>query len=166
MSQPRHTTPLPITTFLRSLRHDRDPIAIGIAGSISLFAVCVLSLPFSAPARVVAMQRFHLAGWNYGAWALFQPVPSMYNFDNRWDVTFTRPEGSGADDDLCQVLFHGHINHHVFNRVLLRRAELERCGLPAQVHFRTVYRGTGIETGYLLAGQPGRHGFSVTPGAP
>lgn len=152
--------------FARRLRNDRDRLALGIAGAIALFSICILSLPFSVSARVAAMQRFHLAGWSYVAWALFQPVPSMYNFDNRWDVTFTPPTRSIADETVCQVLFHGYINHHIFNRVLLRRAEMEHCGFPARVRFRSDYRGTQVETGYSLEARPGGHGFSVTPAAP
>jgi hypothetical protein len=140
-------------------------VARCLVAALVVLSVAILSVAVSPSAQIAAAQRFHLTRWPFYLWALFQPVPSMYNFENRWDVAFARPEGSSADDELCRELFHGHINHHIFNRVLLRRAELERCGLPAQVHFRTDYRGTRIETVYLLTGQPG-HGFSVAPATP
>lgn len=164
MSRPRSTTPRPIVAFVRHLRRDRDPVALGIVGAIALFSLCILSLPFSSSARVAAMQRFHLAGWNYAAWALFQPVPSMYNFENRWDVEFTRPPGSGAPPNGdCERPFHARVNHHIFQPVLLLRAQIERCGLPAEVLLRSSYRGTQVHTRYLLGARVRGHGFAATP---
>jgi hypothetical protein len=112
--------------------------------------------------QAAAARRFQLAGWPFLAWAVFQPLPSMYNFENRWDVTFTPPVVAKAEDD-CRLAFHGFINHHVFNRVLLQRVALERCGLPAHVRFRTKYRGTIVESRYVLTSRPGMHGLVVTP---
>jgi hypothetical protein len=121
----------------------------------------ILLLPLSGTVTDAAARRFHLAGWPFAAWALFQPLPSMYNFENRWDVTFTTSARTVPAED-CETAFHAFINHHVFNRVLLYRAALERCGLPATVRFQTRYRGTTVETRYRLTRGPDAHGFIVT----
>ena len=140
---------------------DRDWLAVCIVAPILLYSAAILLLPLSATVRQAAARRFHLAGWPFGAWALFQPLPSMYNFENRWDVTFTRSARTEPAED-CGKTFHAFVNHHVFNRVLLYRAALERCGLPATVRFHTTYRGTTVETRYRLLRGPDAHGFIVT----
>jgi hypothetical protein len=86
----------------------------------------------------------------------------MYNFENRWDVTLTPRAGTTADE-TCLRAFGGFVNHHVLDTVFLGRVALERCGLPAHVRFRTTYRGTTVESAYLLTAGPGVHGFIITP---
>ncbi len=146
----------------RALLRKSDPLAIAIAGAILLFSVCILVLPLSRTVQIAASRRFQLAGWSFTDWAVFQPLPSMYNFENRWDVTFM-PSALPAADPACGQAFHGFINHHVFNRILLQRVAIERCGLPAEVRFSTTYRGTTVENRYELTAGPGLHGFVVTP---
>jgi len=140
---------------------DRDWLAVCIVAPIVVYSYAILLLPLSGSVRDAAARRFHLAGWPFGVWALVQPLPSMYNFENRWDVTFTTRARTASADD-CGRAFHAFINHHVFNRVLLHRALLERCGLPAVVRFQTTYRGTTVETRYRLMPRPDAHGFTVT----
>ena len=136
-------------------------MALCIVAPIVLYSAAILLLPLSGNVRDAAARRFHLAGWRFGAWALFQPLPSMYNFENRWDVTFIQP--ADQTDESCDVPFHGFINHHIFNRILLQRGALERCGLLAQVRFQTTYRGTTVEARYVLTADPPSHGFTVIP---
>ena len=155
-------TELPIVAFCREISRKRDPVALVITGAVLFFALAILSLPFSKTVQVAAAQRFHLARWRFGAWAVFQPLPSMYNLENSWGVTFT-PQAASADAQACGAPFHGFINHHVFNRILLQRVGLELCGLPARVRFETSYRKTSVETDYLLTPTAGSHGFTVVP---
>ena len=63
----------------------------------------------------------------------------------------------------CRAALAGAINHHVFNTILLRRGTLERCGLPAEIRYRSVYQGTALETGYRVTRGSGVHGFVVSP---
>jgi hypothetical protein len=153
---------LPVVAFLKRLLRDRDPLAICLVGPVLLFSISILLLPVSRTVQVAAARRFQLAGWPFAAWAAFQPLPSMYNFENHWDVTFT-PNGGTAVAGNCRREFHGFINHHVLDTVFVGRVALERCGLPAQVRFRTTYRGTTVENRYVLTGGPGLHGFIITP---
>ena len=154
---------LPIATFARETRRKPDLLALGaLVGPIAMFSALILSLPISPIVREAAARRFHLVGWRFAVWAPFQPLPSMYNFENRWDVTFTPGAAIGSRED-CRTGFHTFVNHHVFNRVLLQRAALERCGLPAHVRFGTTYRGTTVESRFVLTPGPGAHGFIVDP---
>ena len=158
-------TELPVVAFAREISRKRDPVALVITGAVLFFALAILSSPFSRTTQVAAAERFHLARWRFSAWALFQPVPSMYNLENSWTVTFT-PQAAYADAQACGTSFRGFINHHVFSRILLQRAPLERCGLPARVHFESTYRTTTVETDYLLKANPESHGFIVVPFSP
>ena len=154
---------LPFTSFLRSLRRERDLPALAIVLVLLAYAGSVLLLPFSPSVRRAAQARFHLADWPLAAWAAFQPVPSMYNFENRWEVVF---EGSTADSvtDVCPGSMTGFINHHVYHRLLapVFRVRFERCGLPAVVRFSSTYRGTSVETTYRVGRGPGEHGLTVS----
>ena len=162
MGRPIGPTELPVVAFIREMSRKRDPLAMIITSAVLFFALVILSLPFSRTVQVAAAERFHLARWRFGGWALFQPLPSMYNLENSWQVTFT-PDASSAEAQACEAPFRGFINHHVFNRILLQRAGLELCGLPARVRFETTYRTTTVETDYLLTANPGSHGFTVVP---
>ena len=147
---------------MRTLRRQPDPITICLFGAVLFFSLFIMLLPVSRTVQVAALRRFQLTGWSFAAWAVFQPLPSMYNFENRWDVTFA-PDRRVATDEACGQAFHEFINHHIFNRILLMRAPIERCGLPAQIRFRATYRGTTVESGYDLTAGPGLHGFVATP---
>jgi hypothetical protein len=153
---------LPIVAFARAQLRTRDRIAISLVSAVLCFSIFVLLLPVSRTVQAAAARRFQLAGWPFAAWAVFQPLPSMYNLENRWEVTFA-PRTDASADEACRRAFSGFINHHIFNRILLQRVGLERCGLPAQVRFVTTYRGAAVETRYVLTRGPGLHGFVVSP---
>jgi hypothetical protein len=152
---------IPIVAFTRAMRRRPDPLALAIVTVVALFAAAILGMPASVAVRTAAMGRFHLSGWPIAAWAIAQPLPSMYNFENHWEVSF-----SGATSDDCRSRFRGFLNHHVFSGVVGRRAVLERCGLPADVVYRSTYRGTTVETRYRITHGPGTHGLVVTPVRP
>ena len=165
MAMTRRVAPprtLPLADFMRALRRQPDTVAVCLVAAILFFSLFLLVLPVSRTVQIAALRRFQLADWPFAAWAAFQPLPSMYNFENRWDVTFS-PKPGAATDEACGQVFHGFINHHIFNRILLMRAQLERCGLPAQVRFRATYRNTTVESRYQLTAGPGLHGLIVTP---
>ncbi|MEP7306003.1 MAG: hypothetical protein ABJA98_10845 [Acidobacteriota bacterium] len=153
---------LPVVAFIREVLRQRDTLGICIATAVLLFSIFPLVLPISPGVRVAAARRFQLAGWPFPLWALFQPLPSMYNFENHWEVAFTSIAGTTADE-TCRREFGGFVNHHVLDAVFLGRVALERCGFPAHVRFRTTYRGTTVESGYVLTAGPGLHGFILTP---
>ena len=126
--------------------------------TIVAFSSFIVLMPLSETVRVAALERFELARWPLAAWMLFQPLPSMYNFENRWDVSTARP-------GPCPERIAGFINHHVYNRIALFnwRAHFRQCQLPAWVRFRSTYAGTTVETSYRVDGGPDGRGLIVTP---
>jgi hypothetical protein len=148
---------------MRATARERDVPALLITAAIVMYSAFIVLLPVSDTVRRLAEMRFHLSGWPLGAWVMFQPLPSMYNFENQWTVTFSR-SSPVVSTDACPETITGYINHHVYNRLLLpgSRLRLERCGLPALVRFTSTYRGTTINTTYVVRHGPGEHGLTVT----
>jgi hypothetical protein len=149
---------LPIRDFLAANRERPDRLAIALVAAVAAFSCCIVLLPLSETARVAALERFQLRGWPLAAWMLFQPLPSMYNFENRWEVVEAGP-------GPCPERSAGFVNHHAYNRIALYnyRLGLRQCQLPALVRLRSTYRGTTVETSYRVsAGADGRV-LVVTP---
>ncbi len=149
---------LPIRDFVAANRVRADRLALALVAAVVVFSCCILALPFSERARIAALERFQLRGWPLTAWMLFQPVPSMYNFENRWEVVTPGP-------GPCPERSAGFVNHHAYNRIALfnYRLGLHQCQLPAHVYLRSTYRGTTVETSYRVSRDAGGHGLDVTP---
>jgi uncharacterized membrane protein YhaH (DUF805 family) len=137
--------PLPIRDFLDVSRAKRDVPALCIAGAVCVCAVLILTIPFSDGARTMAQRRFHQAGLSFPTWALLQPVPAMYNFDNRWSAT-----GVGAGTTAQECASNGRLPHHVVGIIVLARVPFLRCGAPVELRLRSTYRGTTVETVYRV----------------
>jgi len=149
---------LPILDFIEANAEKPDRAALFLLSAMLFFSCFILLLPLSATVRRAGLQRFQLARWPLAAWIAFQPLPSMYNFENRWEVI--RPPGGP-----CSEQVGGFVNHHVYNRIALfnGRIRFVQCPLPAWVHFRSTYMGTTVETTYRLDSGPDQHGLTVTP---
>ena len=150
---------LPILDFIAANAEKPDRAALLLLSAVLLFACFILLLPLSETVRRAGLRRFQLTGWPLAAWMLFQPAPSMYNFENRWEVVRTHADGA------CPRTTNGFVNHHVYNRIALFnwRVRFRQCPLPAWVHFRSAYMGTVVETTYRLDSGPDQHGITVTP---
>jgi len=155
---------LPIRDFVAAQSKKPDGLALAIVFAVLFYSACILLLPLSETARRAGMERFQLTGWPLAVWALFQPTPSMYNFENEWDVT-PLPPGEWRQSDGCPERVESYVNHHVYNRIVLPNLRLlfHHCPLPVLVHFRSTYMGTRVETTYRLEGLPGDGGIAVTP---
>ena len=141
--------PLPIRDFLGAIRTRRDVPALCIVGAVCVCAVLILTIPFSDGARRTAERRFHQAGLSFPTWALLQPVPAMYSFDNRWSATGIPAAGAG---EYCSS--NGRLPHHVAGIIVLARVRFFRCGVPIELRLRSTYRGTTVETVYRVEPAP------------
>lgn len=52
-------------------------VIAGVAGWLAL-------MPFSQTMQMTSLKRFQLATENFSGWAIQQPIPAMYNFENRY----------------------------------------------------------------------------------
>lgn len=73
----------------------RDYGFIAIVGLVVINAVWLLLMPWVPAVASTTLNRFHLRSGSFVAWAIQFPVPSMYNFANRFQVS-TMPPGSLA----------------------------------------------------------------------
>ncbi len=149
---------LEVREFIAANVEQPDPGALTIAAAVVIFSCFVVTIPLSESVRRAAIERFQLVRWPLAAWMLFQPVPAMYNFENRWEVV--RPEAGPCPEDSS-----GFINHHVYNRIALFtwRLQFRQCQLPARVTLRTTYRGTTLQTSYLVDASRDDDGLTVLP---
>lgn len=62
----------------------RDRQAFLLLATISAIAVWLLALPVSPWVQRATIDRFHLTSGSFAAWAVQQPIPPMYNLENRY----------------------------------------------------------------------------------
>ncbi|MFK7767358.1 MAG: hypothetical protein AB8B55_09065 [Mariniblastus sp.] len=78
----------------------KDISSMVLLGTILGVALWIVALPFSTTVQDTYLKRFHLDSKNFVAWAVQQPVPAMYNFENR--VCFSDREIS--ETEFAQAL--------------------------------------------------------------
>ncbi len=147
---------LPVVTAFRALRGSRDRSSRVLLISLSVYSALVLMLPVSSTARELAIRRFHAAGWSFPAWAMLQPLPWMYNFENRVSVTSER-----SDKPQCLPRLE-FVNHQPYGKLFATydRYWYRECG-GARVKLSTTYRGLVIETEYQVEPTPAARGLTV-----
>lgn len=68
-----------------------DYVYYGIIAVLVLVATWLLLMPWVPAIASATMHRFHLRTRSFPAWAVQQPIPSMYNFANRYEVREVSP---------------------------------------------------------------------------
>ena len=106
------------------------------------------------------MRRFHLTNSSFGAWAIQQPIPAMYNFANTYEVRQWPPNVAGgllvdqlldlADDETQDfgTIHRDHINHFPSRVATFSSQRIHCCG-PNQDRWlvtTSTYRGQRVET--------------------
>jgi hypothetical protein len=148
---------LPVFTAFEALRRSGDRFTLLLVTALSVYAVLVLTIPVSTTAQELAITRFHANGWSFPAWAMLQPTPWMYNFENRMAVEYAR-----SDQAECRARTE-FVNHQPYGKLFAPydRHWYRQCG-GARVRFSTTYRGLAVETSYVV--EPMRDGKGLTVG--
>lgn len=98
----------PWLQFFSTIRSERDYFAGSILALIavySLIAALILLFPFASE---IGIQRFH-GRLPFHQWALLQPLPSMYNFENKVTMRAQASnEGRGAEPVVVWINHHPH----------------------------------------------------------
>lgn len=152
-TQNRIARRIPLVRALLALRRRRSMGAVALYAATSFVSVVLLLLAILPPVQRSFMRRFHLVTLSYGVWALHQPVPSMYNFDNRMVLLEApvRPE----DQSRRVNHFPPQLVTNPWNRDIYYWTGL--VGWPAGhtlLEVRSVYRGLELVTRYQLKGDP------------
>ena len=87
------------------------PIDYGFRAIVTLvvlIAIWLLLMPWVPVIASATLHRFHLRTSNFALWAIQQPIPSMYNFANRYEVREIPP---GLLDPIIENTEKRYINH-------------------------------------------------------
>ena len=113
----------------------------------------LIMMPFSTRVTQSTMKRFHLQSKSYTAWFLQFPIPSMYNFANRYQVDRYPP---GLIAPLFEENQPRHINHFPARCFTFAdaRHDLFEDGSDRWIMIESKYRGRELVSRYHLRKQP------------
>lgn len=133
----------------------RDYGFLAIIAIVVVNVVWLLLMPWVPAVASATLHRFHLGSGSFAIWAMQFPIPSMYNFANRYQVSTVPP---GMVDPLIEMPLDGsspsvapefrYINH--FPSRVLTFADLRyrylNDGKDRWVTIESTYRGHRLET--------------------
>lgn len=123
----------------------RDYGFMAIVALLIVIAVWLLLMPLVPAIASATLHRFHLRSESFVWWAIQQPIPSMYNFGNRFEVREFPP---GLVDPIFDDAEKRYINHFP-SRILTfanTRYRFLRDGQDRWVTIDSTYRGQTLET--------------------
>lgn len=144
--------------FLQLVWQTRDWPAVGLVMLILVVSGWCILLPFAPQLQTATMQRFHLSSSDYFRWACQQPIPSMYNLENRYWITDSSilVDSSGTAliapagfSEAIEPIDSGFANHFP-TRVLTfgdgRHKYLSNSDRPIYLMVESRYRGRWLQT--------------------
>ena len=130
-----------------------------IVGLVAMVAVWLLLTPIVPSVASSSMHRFHLRSKSFMWWSVQQPIPTMYNFSNQYEVTEIPP-------DLVDPLFADESKRHYINHFPARvltwssyRRHL-RDQKDRWYTLETTYRGQKLRS-RIRAKANGKGGFDI-----
>jgi len=122
----------------------------GIVGLVAVVAIWLILTPLVPTVAATTMRRFHLRSDSFWQWAIQFPIPTMYNFANRYRVQDYPPDL--ADPLLADPLvteseyrFLNHFPARIFTFADNRYYFLQD-GRDHWLTIETNYRGQTIES--------------------
>ena len=137
-----------------------DPFFSAIVGLIVAIVIWLILTPIVPQVAAASMHRFHLRSRSFAVWAIQFPIPTMYNFANRFEV---REIPLGLIDPIADETEKRYINHFP-SRVLTFFNTRQRYlgdGKDRWVTIDTTYRGQTIETRMHASPKEGGQGFDL-----
>lgn len=115
-------------------------------GLIVAVSCWLLAMPFSRFIQDSTLHRFHLTTRHFALWSMQQPIPAMYNFYNRFEVSPSPWKKSEPSSVHAETLNHFPLRIITFgdNRQLFLPADE-----PRQIDIWSRYRGNELRTRYL-----------------
>jgi hypothetical protein len=118
-----------------------------IVSLVVLIAIWLLLMPWVPAIASATLHRFHLRTRSFVLWAIQQPIPSMYNFANRYEVREIPP---GFLNPIFESNEKRYINHFPV-RILTfanTRYRYLHDGRDRWVMIDSTFRGQRIESHY------------------
>lgn len=133
----------------------RDCGFMAIVAIVVVNVAWLLLMPWVPAIASATLHRFHLRSGSFATWAIQFPIPSMYNFGNRFQVSTIPP---GMVDSLLEMPLDGssptiapeprYINH--FPARVVTFADLRyrylSDGKDRWITITSTYRGERLET--------------------
>ncbi len=134
--------------FLRQVRQTCDRTVWVMLIPLAAIAAWLLLLPFSSTVQRATLRRFQMQTPTFWQWAVQQPIPAMYNAENRAQVILTEPTGDGTLNGERRFAAPRYLNHFPFRLVTFGdgRFDFLRFGQPVAFHLESSYRGHRLET--------------------
>ncbi len=147
---------------MNAAQQRRDYGFIAIVILVAITTVWLLLMPWVTAIASATLNRFHLRSSSFVTWAIQFPIPSMYNFANRFRVTDVPPGliDPILENPLADDLANRYINHfpsRVFTFADLRHLYL-KDGRDRWLTIQSSYRGQQVET-RMHAKPDGEGGF-------
>lgn len=124
---------------------NRDYGFLALVALLMAIAIWLLLMPIVPAIATATMNRFHLRSSSFWAWSMQQPIPSMYNFANRYEVSEYPP---GLLSPILDPPERRYINHFP-SRVLTfanTRYRFLNSGQDRWFTIESSYRGQRLES--------------------
>lgn len=136
---------------------------VGFRSIVALVAIVVIWLlltPLVPSIARASMQRFHLRGESFWVWAVQFPIPTMYNFANRYQISELPPD---LVDPVLIESDKRYINHFPTRVVTFfnTRYRYLNAGTDRWLTIETTYRGQRIESQFHVKAKEGDQGFDL-----
>lgn len=151
--------------FIRSSRSLKDRAALALLAAVGLIAFWLAAMPFCPVVQRWTIERFHLATPSFACWMLQQPIPPMYNLENRYwfsvrpltDAELTTQPEPGVET--------GMLNHFPARAVTFAAGRLATVKHQREgwLYLRSRYRDSQRVTAYHLTPVPGSHAVRMQP---
>jgi len=138
----------------------RDPFFLAIISFVIAIVIWLILTPIVPAVASVSMHRFHLRSRSFATWAIQFPIPTMYNFANRYEV---REIPQGLIDPIADETEKRYVNHFPA-RVLTffnTRYRYLHDGKDRWVTIDTTYRGQTVETRMHASPKENGKGFDL-----
>lgn len=127
----------------------RDTVFLAICCFVILNAVWLLLMPWVPGIAQATMNRFHLSSSSFPVWAIQFPIPTMYNFANRFEV---REIPVGLLDPVIDTNNRRYVNHFPTRKFTFANTRYRYLSESADRWFviESRYRGQTIETQFHM----------------
>jgi hypothetical protein len=122
-----------------------------IAGLVILVSGWLLSMPVCRFIQRATLNRFHFQTRSFAVWAIQQPIPAMYNFYNRFEISPSRVATKSTEPKSTDLWDSGAVNHFPLRLFTFgdNRAVFLPTGEPRQIEVWSSYRGEELHTRWM-----------------
>ncbi len=163
---PQRRTGFRAARFLQNCFSRRDWGGLAMVAAVAMIAAWLVCLPFSTAVQQTTINRFHLATRSFAAWAVQQPIPPMYNLENRYWLAHQRLTPDQLVVPPAVGIKTGMVNHFPTRLATFAdsRARMMQNPLETWLYVRSRYQSQQRTTEWRL--RPDDGGGWVLTGGP